>query len=163
MRQRDLGGDDNAIIGGDFLKLPFRFHHGQKGGILIPRQHVINSIGNIQNEFSLHNVWRVRNPDILVASRGAKRLLSFFWRLDYWLISDSLYDLVTQVDILASINTEHSSILIELPDIQEACRGPGFWKLNSSLLSRPDYVDKNFLFGWRKLKIFLVLDLNGTG
>ena len=97
MRQRDLDGDDNAIIGGDFLKLPFRFHHGQKGGILIPRQHVINSIGNIQYEFSLHNVWRVRNPDILVASRGAKRLLSFFWRLDYWLISDSLYDLVTQV------------------------------------------------------------------
>ena len=93
MRQRDLDGDDNAIIGGDFLDSTM----GKKGGILIPRQHVINSIGNIQNEFSLHNVWRVRNPDILVASRGAKRLLSFFWRLDYWLISDSLYDLVTQV------------------------------------------------------------------
>ena len=93
---------------------------------------------------TMFGVWRIQ---IIVASRGAKRLLSFFWRLYYWLISDSLYDLVTQVDILASINTEHSSILIELPDIQEACRGPGFWKLNSSLLSRPDYVDKNFLFG----------------
>ena len=51
-----------------------------------------------------------------------------FCRLDYWLISDSLHDLVTQVYILASIKT--------------ACRGPGFWKLNSSLLSRSDYVDK---------------------
>ena len=58
------------------------------------------------------------------------------------MISDSLHDLVTQVDILASIKTDHSSIVLELQDIQDVCRGPGFWKLNSSLLSRPDYVDK---------------------
>ena len=64
-----------------------------------------------------------------------------FCRLDYWLISDSLHDLVSQVDILASIKTDHSSIVLVLQDIQETCRGPGFWKLNSSLLSRPDYVD----------------------
>ena len=46
-----------------------------------------------------------------------------------------------KVDILASIKTDHSSIVLELQDIQETCRGPGFWKLNFSLLSRPDYVD----------------------
>ena len=91
-----------------------------------------------------------------------------FCRLDYWLISDSLNDLVTQVDILASIKTDHSSIVLELQDIQDACRGSGFWKLNSSLLSRPDYVDKinNEFPAWleeAKHEIYLALDLNGIG
>ena len=65
----------------------------------------------------------------------------YFCRLDYWLISDNLHDLVSKVDILASIKTDHSSIVLELEDIQEGYRGPGFWKLNTSLLTRPDYVD----------------------
>ena len=64
-----------------------------------------------------------------------------FCRLDYWLISDNLHDLVSIVDILASIKTDHSSIVLELEDIQEGYRGPGFWKLNTSLLTRLDYVD----------------------
>ena len=76
-----------------------------------------------------------------VASHGAKTTLLFFCRLDYWLISDKLNDLVTQVDIQASIKTDHSSIILELEDIKEGPRGPGFWKLNTSLLARSDYVE----------------------
>ena len=82
----------------------------------------------------------LRTP-ILEALRGAKYLHLNFCRLDYWLISDNLHDLVSKVDILASIKTDHSSTVLELEDIQEGFRGPGFWKLNTSLLTRPDYVD----------------------
>ena len=57
------------------------------------------------------------------------------------MISDKLNDLVMQVDIQASIKTDHSSIILELEGIKEGPRGPGFWKLNTSLLARPDYVD----------------------
>ena len=58
------------------------------------------------------------------------------------MISDSLNDLVMQVDIqAASIKTDHSSIILELEDIKEGTRGPGFWKLNISLLARSDYVE----------------------
>ena len=104
----------------------------KKGGILIPRQHVINSIENVQNEFSLHDIWRIKNP---------KNRPFIFYRLDYWLISDKLNDLVTQVDIQASIKTDHSSIILELEDIKEGPRGPGFWKLNTFFLARSDYVE----------------------
>ena len=57
------------------------------------------------------------------------------------MISDKLNDLVTQVDIQASIKTDHSSIILKLEDIKEGPRGPGFWKLNTSLLARSDYVE----------------------
>ena len=112
----------------------------KKGGILIPRQHVINSIENIQNEFSLHDIWRIKNPNTR-SFTWSKMSPFIFCRLDYWLISDNLHDLVSKVDILASIKTDHSSIVLEVEDIQEGYRGPGFWKLNTSLLTRPDYVD----------------------
>jgi len=70
----ELDGGNNVIIGGDF-NCPLDPTMDKKGGILIPQQHVINAIENIQNEFSLHNIWRVKNH---VASHGAKCLLSFF-------------------------------------------------------------------------------------
>ena len=50
-------------------------------------------------------------------------------------------DLVTNVDILASIKTDHSSIVLELEEIEENSKGSGFWKLNTSLLARPDYIE----------------------
>ena len=56
-------------------------------------------------------------------------------------ISDKFDDLVTQADIQASIKTDHSSIILKLEDIKESPREPGFWKLNTSLLARSDYVD----------------------
>ena len=42
---------------------------------------------------------------------------------------------------MASIKTDHSSIVLELKDIKKSCKGPGFWKLTTSLLDRPDYLD----------------------
>lgn len=94
---------------------------------------MINSIENIQNEFSLHDIWRIKNPNTC----------SYTWSKSHRFIfchSDNLNDLVTNVDILASIKTDHhSSIVLELEEIEESCKGPGFWKLNTSLLARPDY------------------------
>ena len=78
---------------------------------------------------------------LLLVSHGAKAPPFIFCRLDYWLISDSLHDLVTQVDIIASIKTDHSAVVLELKEIEESCKGPGFWKLNTSLLTRPEYVE----------------------
>ena len=42
---------------------------------------------------------------------------------------------------MASIKTDHSSIVLELENIKERRKGAGFWKLNTSLLYRPDYLD----------------------
>lgn len=48
--------------------------------------------------------------------------------------------MVTRVDHIASIKTDHSAILLELKEIEEFCKGPGFWKLNTSLQANPEYV-----------------------
>lgn len=88
------------IIGGDF-NCPLDPAKDRKGGISIPRLHLINSIENIQSEFNLHDIWRVKNPSTL-SFTWSKTSPFIFCRLDYWLISDSLHDLVTRVGIIAS-------------------------------------------------------------
>ena len=93
----DPHGDDNIVVGSDF-NCPLNPTLDKKGGILIPRQHVINSIENVQNEFSLHDIWRIKNPNTH-SFTWSKNHPFVFCRLDCWLISDKLNDLVTQVDI----------------------------------------------------------------
>lgn len=41
---------------------------------------------------------------------------------------------------MASIRTDHSAIVLELEKIEEDFKGPGFQKLNTSLLTSPEYV-----------------------
>ena len=65
-----------------------------------------------------------------------------FSRLDVWLISNSLSDNVSNVDIIPSIKTDHSCIILELQDVDAEVKGPGIWKRNCSLLSDKLYVDE---------------------
>ena len=100
---------------------------GGGGGGTFPLQHLINLIENIQSEFSLHDIWHIKNPNTLsfTWSKGSPFI---FCRLDFWLISDSLHDLVTPAEIfIASIKTDHSAIVLELQEIEENCKRPGFW------------------------------------
>ena len=62
-----------------------------------------------------------------------------FCRLDCWLITDKLQDLVTNVDILPSIKSDHSAVFQELEEIKENNRGPGYWKMNTTLLANEEY------------------------
>ena len=39
--------------------------------------------------------------------------------LDYWLISDTLQDLVKNVDIIVSIKTDHSASVLHLQGVEE--------------------------------------------
>ena len=101
--------------------------------------------------FNLHEVWRVKNPQTKSFIWSQKSPF-VFCRLDYWLISNSLQDLIKDVDIIAAIRTDHSAILLHLQELEECKRGPGFWKMNTSLLTDKIFVQKmkEKLEEWKK-------------
>jgi len=140
LRGVDLDSDSNVIVGGDF-NCPL-------DPTLDKKRRYSNS-STTCDKFNLHDIWRIKNPNTL-SYTWSKSSPFISCRLDYWLISDNLNDLVTQVDIVASIKTDHSSIILELEDIKDSRKGPGFWKLNTYLLNRPDYLDviKSELPNW---------------
>jgi hypothetical protein len=44
--------------------------------------------------------------------------------------------------MISTIKTDHSAIVIELQDVEDKVKGPGFWKLNCSLLNDKEYVNE---------------------
>ena len=70
------------------------------------KQHLICMVYGVLKSFT----WSQKSPFI-------------FCRLDYWLISNSLQDLIKDVNIIAAIRSDHSAILLHLQEIEECQRG----------------------------------------
>lgn len=113
----------------------------KKGGTLNERKSVISCIGDcLQNELDLVDICRIKNPGInsFTWSQKSPRV---FCRLDYWLISNNLRDLVASTDIIPTIRTDHDAISLEIGELENELRGPGYWKINCSLLADEKYVN----------------------
>ena len=115
---------------------------------MIPRQSVISTLEQLQSELDLHDIWRIMNPSIGSFTWSQSTLWSFQdWTIGFFSIS--LSDNVYNVDMISAIKTDHSVITIEFQDVNDKVKGPGFWKLNGSLLNDKQYVDEvNLLPAW---------------
>ena len=50
-----------------------------------------------------------------------------------------LYQEEVGVDIISSINSDHSAIVLHFNSTEEQRHGPSYWKSNTSLLDDPDF------------------------
>ena len=85
----------------------------------------------------IEDVWRRRFPDTIEYSwrgRGKKS------RIDYWLSSISLNNQIKSVFYSVAPYTDHHAINMII-DLKEAKKGPGIWKMNSSVLQNKKYID----------------------
>ena len=84
------------------------------------------------SENDLCDIFRTRNPD---SRRFTWRRKTPFLqrRIDYFLVSDSLQESTEMIDIIPSIASNHSAIILELRPTYEGNRGRSYWKFNSSL------------------------------
>ena len=105
----------------------------KKGGVMVPRKMVIDNIECLD----LVDVWTIKNPQ----SRSyiwSQKSPPIFCRLGYWLISNNLQDFVNTTDVIPAIKTNHAAIELNLTDSNQNSKGPGFWKMNVSLLEDPN-------------------------
>ena len=139
VQKNNLDEEDNIIMGGGF-NCPLNSTIDKKGGLLNPRKAVMSTISNLQEELDLVDIWRVKNPEKKSFTWNQNSLM-IFSRLDYWLISNALHDLVKITDIIPAIRTGHSAITLELLNTLADVKGPGVWKMNCSLLDDEEYVN----------------------
>ena len=111
----------------------------KKGGRETTHTKSRDEVYNIMQNLDLKDVWRDLNPN---DSRFTWRQKNpeIHCRLDYFLISTSLLGNVSKVDILPGFRTDHSLISLHLK-VNENIKGPGFWKLNTFLLTELPYVN----------------------
>lgn len=88
--------------------------------------------------FNLSDVWRSRNRNkkTFTWSRGSKAS-----RLDYHFVSDHYLGFVRECAVQSVAFSDHKIIWLSLGKAPEK-RGPGFWKLNSELLSKTEVVEE---------------------
>ena len=60
-------------------------------------------------------------------------------RLDFFIVSEGIFQLVTESSIVSGYRTDHSGISLKIK-FQDAERGRGYWKFNNSLLKDKDYI-----------------------
>ena len=121
-----LAYEDKIIIGGDF-NCPINPLLDKKGGILVLRKKVVERIEEIQTAFNLHDVWRVKNPQAKSFTWSQKSPF-IFCRLDYWLISNSLQDLIKDVNVIAAIGSDHTAIFCIYRKSRNVSEARGFGK-----------------------------------
>ena len=91
------------------------------------------------NDFDLVDIWRIRNH---TTRRFTWRQRNPFIqrRLDFWLISDVCKEDIEGIDIIPSVNSDHSAIVLHFNNIDQQKHGPSFWKFNASLLNDENLV-----------------------
>ena len=98
----------------------------------------LKAVNNMLFEHELSDIWRVMNPNTkrYTWRRKDPQIHS---RLDMWWISEALQDSCEKVDIIPSIRSDHSAIVLKLRTV-EVKQGKGLWKLNNSFLDEENYV-----------------------
>ena len=91
-------------------------------------------------ETNLTDVWRQANPDVSKFTWRRKNPYPIHSRLDFFLVSFGLVGYVRKTDIIPGYRTDHSAITLQL-NLNYQPRGPGFWKLNCSLLKELEYIN----------------------
>lgn len=85
------------------------------------------------------DIWRIYNPTVERYTFRQKTPL-IQTRLDYFLISNNIQDLIVKTDILPSVRSDHSSITMHVKHLPKETRGTSHWKFNSSLIYDEGYV-----------------------
>ena len=124
-------------FGGDF-NCPLNPVLNKKGGILLPRKSVVGTIDCL-----CADIWRVKNPcrKSYTWSQNSPMILC---RLDFWLISHNLQDLVTTTDIIPAITTDHAAISIEFSISKKQVKGQaiGEWTVRFWMTTVRDVTTK---------------------
>ena len=136
----DISCSDNIIIGGDW-NVARNHKFDKSGGIINVKHKTLDQLDQLMNNFELNDIWRIKNPNYKRFTwRQTNPLIQC--RLDFWLISDSLYDTVNNTDIIPSVRSDHSAIILNLTQLDKIERGPGLWKFNNSLLENDIYINE---------------------
>ena len=91
--------------------------------------------------FKVIDIWRSKNKDKrqYTYKQGNPFMQS---RLDYWVISENLQQMVVSCDIIPSIAPDHSAVKLCVYNTQslksQNCRN--YWKFNNSLINDSEYV-----------------------
>ena len=132
--------ESNIVIAGDFNTISDP-EVDKLGGNPHKNKNSRQALNALKEEMDIVDIWRIRNPNTHEFTFRCMRPERILSRLDYFLISSSLSNIVEETYIRPGYLSDHSNIRIKL-SIMDVPRGNGFWKLNCQLLHDTEYIDQ---------------------
>lgn len=129
---------DSILIGGDF-NFVFNLDIDKVGGTHNTNFHARDKCIEMMDSLNLVDIWRDRNPHCKNFTWSSNVTPGIHCRLDFFLISRSLVQFVVGNNSTPSLCSDHSIVNLHM-NILNMKKGPGFWKLNNSLLKDTVYV-----------------------
>ena len=97
-----------------------------------------DKVNDFKDEMDLHDPWRLKYPDTRMFTwHNSQNKHS---RLDYFLVSSDLLNLLENPLIKPAYRSDHSVVELTLK-LSSHPKGPGIWKFNNSLLSDENYIN----------------------
>ena len=125
-----IGGDYNLVLDVNVDKEGGRAKTNEKA-----QKYLLEGIENLD----LVDIWRIKNPATKEYTWRRKKPNLIQCRLDFFLISAGLANMVRHISINSGYLSDHSVVNLILKT-EETEKGPGYWKLNCSLLKDTEYV-----------------------
>lgn len=100
-----------------------------------------NVVLNLLEEDNFIDVWRVMNENTRKYTWCSLNPSKKQARLDYFLVSEYLFQYVMDSDIVSGYRSDHSGIVLKLK-LQDYERGKGYWKFNNTLLKDRKYIEE---------------------
>ena len=101
----------------------------------------LSKLISMMSENELCDIFRVRNPDVKrLTWRNKNPFIQR--RLDYFILSEGLQDSIEIMDMIPSVQSDHSVLKLKITPINERTRGPSSWKFNNSLVHDSNFVEQ---------------------
>lgn len=131
----------NLVIGGDFNCCldPSKDGFVRRNDSELPPPSSARArlrLSQFADELDISDIWRLLHPEAL---QFTFRRSAYSSRLDFWLISEHLTELVRESEILPAALSDHSSVSLLIQAVP-SIRGPGIWKFDNALLLDSDFV-----------------------
>ena len=132
--------NDNVIVCGDW-NLVINPEIDSHNYLHINNPKARQIVLNLLEEENFIDAWRVMNEDSRKYTWRRLNPQKKQARLDFYLVSETLFQFVIDSDIVAGYRTDHSGIILKLK-LQENERGRGYWKFNNTLLKDKKYIEE---------------------
>ena len=132
--------DSKIIFGGD-MNVIYDISLDSDGGNPSFKSTTLSQLEFLLQSYGLCDIWRIRNKN---TKRYTYRQRTPFIqrRLDYIFVFSDLQDCVKTMDVIPSVNTDHSAVYLQIRVLNENRRGRSYWKFNNSFLSDNFYIEK---------------------
>ena len=129
--------NETIIIGGDFNSIIDPTKDKRNGRMDTNKQNR-QKINSLISEYDLSDIWRVFNFNTDHFTWHSNHNTPIFCRLDYFLTSSNIINKTSKCKITTGIRSDHSLVYFNFNPCTEP-RGPGYFKLNNSILLDEKY------------------------